>query len=428
MSQKVMAVCLGGALALAWRVAAAQDLPPAVVPPSGTATTAEPTPPTPNRPEAVPPTPDAPSGRAVTFGGYIEAFYSYNFNRPSSGVNALRYYDRRHDLLSLQNVVLSADWALGPVYGRVALQTGVITETIGTPDGSARTLETDLLWRIMQEATVAWRTPLGLGVTIDAGLYVAPFTIEDLSVHENWNWSSSNLFAVSPTQMAGARVTVPLDCRHELTLGVYNGWDQITDDRTPGKTGILTWFWADRPAGEGCRENDEEDLETMAYASVQYGLGAERTIGAAEGPGLRHVLDAWAHVPLGERVTVSGNFFGAFENTRFGDDYFTGLALYARAKLTPWLFAAVRADAVYEQIPEGAAGMVLDGASVVGSGTVTLDARPHSNLSMRLEYRHDESDGTVFHRGDVAQTMAGAYIANARGQDTLLLGMTTWYP
>jgi hypothetical protein len=223
-------------------------------------------------------------------------------------------------------------------------------------------------------------------------------------------------------------VTVPLTCRHELTLGVYNGWDQITDDRTPGKTGILTWFWADRPAGDGCRDNDDEDLETMAYASVQYGLGAERTTGAAEGPGLRHVVDAWGHVPLGGRLTVSGNFFGAYENTRFGDDYFAGLALYARVKLTPWLFTAVRADAVYEQIPDGAAGMVLDGASVVGSGTVTLDARPHDNISLRLEYRHDESDGAVFHRGDVMQSTDGAYIANARGQDTLLLGMTTWYP
>lgn len=401
-----------GAIALSTGLARGQD-PPA--------------PPMPNRPEAVPPTAGA-TGRSVTFGGYIEAFYSYNFNRPSSGLNELRFYDRRHDLLSLQNVVLSADWALGPVRGRVALQTGVITETIGTPDGSARTLESDLLWRVVQEATAAWRTPLGLGVTIDAGLYVAPFTIEDLSVHENWNWSTSTLFALSPTQVAGARVTVPLGCRHELTLGVFNGWDQITDDRTPGKTGILTWFWADRPAGEGCRDNDQEDLETMRYASVQYGLGVERNAGAVEGPAVRQVVDAWAHWPLGERVSVSGNFFGAYERTRLGDDYFAGLALYARARLTRWLYAAARADAVYERVPDGASGMVLHGASVVGSGTVTLDARPHPNVSMRLEYRHDESDGALFHRGAVLQTTDGAWIANARAQDTLLLGMTTWYP
>jgi hypothetical protein len=401
-----------GAIALSTGLAHGQDAP---------------APPMPNRPEAVPPTVGA-AGRSVSFGGYIEAFYSYNFNRPSSGLNELRFYDRRHDLLSLQNVVLSADWALGPVHGRVALQTGVITETIGTPDGSARTLESDLLWRLVQEATAAWRTPLGLGVTIDAGLYVAPFTIEDLSVHENWNWSNSTLFALSPTQVAGARVTVPLGCRHELTLGVFNGWDQITDDRTPGKTGILTWFWADRPAGEGCRDNDQEALETMRYASVQYGLGVERSEGAVEGPAVRQVVDAWAHWPLGERVSVSGNFFGAYERTRLGDDYFAGLALYARARLTRWLYAAARADAVYERVPGGASGMVLHGASVVGSGTVTLDARPHPNVSMRLEYRHDESDGALFHRGTVLQTMDGAWIANARGQDTLLLGMTTWYP
>lgn len=404
---------LWGSLALMTGVAWAQDPPP--------------TPPSPNRPEAVPPAPEA-GARSVSFGGYIEAFYSYNFNRPSSGLNELRYYDRRHDLLSLQNVVLSADWALGPVYGRVALQTGIITETIGTPEGSARTLETDLLWRIVQEATIGWRTPLGLGLTLDAGLYVAPYTIEDLSVHENWNWSSSTLFALSPSQVAGARVTLPLNCRHELTLGVFNGWDQITDDRTPGKTGILTWFWAGRPTGEGCRDNDDEDLETLRYASVQYGVGSERVDGAPEGPVMRHVVDAWAHWPLGARFAVAANFFGAYESTRFGDDYFAGVALYGRAKLTRWLYAAARADVVYEHVPEGASAMLLDGGSMVGSGTVTLDARPRPNVSMRLEYRHDESDGALFHRGSVMQTMDGAYVGNARGQDTLLLGMTTWYP
>ncbi|MBK6535642.1 MAG: outer membrane beta-barrel protein [Deltaproteobacteria bacterium] len=405
-------VWVSGALSLAPGLARAQQ---------------QPTPPTPSRPEAVPPSRGG-AGRSVGFGGYIEGFYSYNFNRPSSGLNELRYYDRRHDLFSLQNVVLSADWALGPVYGRVALQTGVITETVGTPAGSARTLESDLLWRVLQEATASWRTPLGHGVTLDAGLYVAPFTIEDLSVHDNWNWSTSTLFALSPTQVAGARVTVPLGCRHELTLGLFNGWDQITDDRTPGKTGILTWFWVDRPAGEGCRDNDDEDLETMAYASVQYGLGAERELGAPEGPAVRQVVDAWAHWPLGARVSVDGNFFGAYERNRFGHDYFAGLALYARVQLSRWLYAAVRADAVFERVPDGASGMFLDGASVLGSGTVTLDARPHPNVSLRLEYRHDESDGALFHRGTVMQSTDGAWIANARGQDTLLVGMTTWYP
>ena len=68
------------------------------------------------------------------------------------------------------------------------------------------------------------------------------------------------------------------------------------------------------------------------------------------------------------------------------------------------------------------------GATLVGSGTVTLDARPEPNISMRLEYRHDEPAGAVFHRGSVALSMDGAYISNARAQDTLLLGLATWYP
>ena len=64
----------------------------------------------------------------------------------------------------------------------------------------------------------------------------------------------------------------------------------------------------------------------------------------------------------------------------------------------------------------------------MSSGTATLDARPHDNVSVRLEYRHDAADGPTYFRGAVAtDARTRAFIPNARSQDTLTLGVTTWF-
>ncbi len=55
----------------------------------------------------------------------------------------------------------------------------------------------------------------------------------------------------------------------------------------------------------------------------------------------------------------------------------------------------------------------------MASQTLTLDVRPHPQLSARLEYRHDEAGAAVF------SSRAGPL--SAPRQDTLTLGVTSWF-
>jgi hypothetical protein len=68
-----------------------------------------------------------------------------------------------------------------------------------------------------------------------------------------------------------------------------------------------------------------------------------------------------------------------------------------------------------------------DGVSVLGSGTLTLDARPTDNLSIRLEARRDLANTNLYFRGSVAKSAAGADVPNADAQTTLTLGAVAWF-
>jgi hypothetical protein len=65
----------------------------------------------------------------------------------------------------------------------------------------------------------------------------------------------------------------------------------------------------------------------------------------------------------------------------------------------------------------------------VSSGTATIDVRPAEQLSIRAEYRHDVADTPLYFGRNVQGdgSAAAPYIANARTQDTLLLGATAWF-
>lgn len=347
----------------------------------------------------------------VCLHGWAEAYYAYNFAEPRGDRSSLRLHDPRHDLFSVGNVALDAAWRVGPVSGRVIAHTGMVAGTFGPVRGS----DPSAPWRALQEATVAWRTPLLRGLTIDAGIWATPFSFERTAVHENWNWSASTLLAASPYQLAGARVTVPSGAHLALSLGVFNGWDQVVDDASPGKTFTAAMTWRD------------DDFS----ARVLYAVGVERATGDPVGPWARHALAVSMDWRASARTQLRAEVFAGYEPGRLGDGAWVGVACYGRLQLARWLYIAARADALHEVRPAAVAYRAIfdPRASTLGSGTLTLDARPHDAVSLRLEYRHDLANGPAYVSGTSAPDPLdpGVFVPDARSQDTLLLGMTAWF-
>jgi hypothetical protein len=391
-----------------------------------------PTPAVPTAPTA--PSPDASSDRAeITVAGWTDFYYSYNLNQPSNGVNALRLYDARHDHLALNSLALDLNWRVDTISGHTIFQFGALATEFFYPATDLFRAQQELPWRLLQEVTLAW-SPRLLGrqpLTVEAGVFVAPFGTEFIQIYKNWNWSVSNLFYICPFQLSGVRGSWEFNAHWTVRAGLYAGWDQVLDDNNSGKTVLL--------------QAEYTGSETT-FLSVQYMFGAERDRGAREGQWVRHTLDVYGEYQPLDRLQLRAHVFAGAEPNRYGLNAWAAGAVYARVKVFDWLYLAGRGDVVYERVPthlerapgagpsrplvpvRGASLFNLGDVDLYGSGTGTVEILPHRHLSLRLEFRHDGAMGGLFYRNSVpVDATTREPILNAASQNTLTAGVTAWF-
>ncbi|UQA55590.1 outer membrane beta-barrel protein [Polyangium aurulentum] len=373
-------------------------------------------------PAPPPPPPAAPpkEGPSVALAGYVEANYSYNFNRPSNGLTHFRGFDNRHDSFTISNAVLDGTFDYGSLSGRLALQIGHTPRTyyLAEPSspGAAGTGGTDAsYWQLIQQAYAGWKAPVGRGILLQLGVFLSPIGIEGMAIKDNWSWSRSDLFFGLPFYHTALRASYEITDRLAVSALVTNGWNSVVDNNAYKSVAAqITYKIPDRLS-----------------ASVLYFGGVERPRDAPEGAPWRHLFDAWVQVDATRVFSVAMQANAGFELNRFGTSSWEALALYARLRPRDWLYIAGRFDRFWEQVPSNAAGTaapIFWPAAWVSSVTATLDVRPHDNVSVRAEYRHDHADSAMFFRGDVqGDGSAAPFIPNAAYQNTATLGVTSWF-
>ena len=340
------------------------------------------------------------AGPSITLGAFVETYFSWNFNRPQSGLTAFRGFDARHNSFALSNAVLDTRWTAGAISGRLALQTG------DTPDiyyGAEASSDV----RHILEATLSWKAPVGKGLTLDGGVFLSPIGPETILIKDNWTWSRSTLFFGLPFYHAGLRATYPVSERWSLTGAVYNGWNNVTD--TNGKKSVSVQALYAKP--------------DKATASLLYFGGVERPRGVSEGEPWRHLFDSHITVSVSKTLSLQAHADAGFEDTTFGRASWRGASIAARAQARPWLYVAGRADILHETIPSsdaGAASALFFPTTRVHSFTGTLDARPADRMSARLEFRRDAAKDPIYFRGAPSAP-------SARSQSTLTFGLTAWF-
>jgi|GEM_PF-359409 len=359
----------------------------------------------------------------VTLHGTVELAYAYNFNNPSNGLNAWRWYDYRHNIVGLQNAMLTTEFEKGPVSGQVQLQLANFAEVFWD---SGRGLEKDLLWRLLQQVSAKWTTPHE-PLSIEGGAFNVPFGAEWNAAYLNWTWSSGNLFALMPYQVGGLRANYDVGRGWTVRAGVYNGWDQIATDNNRAKSMLLSLEWE--------KPDDEE-----TYFFVNYMVGNERDPDDSRGPYARHTFDVYGQWHATESFFIRAQTFSGFEPTRGSTiDGWLGGALSVRVDPTSWLslvgrgdfvrtFSGATGDNLFHADTLEMTGRNTNDSTLIGSATLTVDAHPASNVALRLEGRHDRADFPLFYKGNVERAAdATEDTPNATNQTTITFGMTTWF-
>ena len=194
-----------------------------------------------------PATPTGPSLAGLlgptSLSGFVDVYYSQNFNNPDNQANSLRFFDGATNQFGLNLVELVVDKAPDPSNSRtgyhVALGFGQAMNTVNAsePKGGLDFAQ------YLKEAYFSYLAPVGKGLQVDVGKFVTPHGAEVIETKDNWNYSRGILFSYAiPYYHFGMRAKYAFNEKYSLTGYFVNGWNNVVDNNT-GKTYGISFGW-----------------------------------------------------------------------------------------------------------------------------------------------------------------------------------------
>ena len=313
----------------------------------------------------------------VTINGFVSSSYSYNFNRPATGLNAYRVFDfddntfkvdafelvAQHAAVKPRESGFRVDLALGGSVPRVSAASGLFRDPL---TGVAQDVD-------LQQVFGTYVVPMGSGLRVDAGKFITHFGTEVIEGYDGWNDNATRslLFGYAiPFTHTGVRAAYTFSPRLAGVAMVVNGWDDATDNNTAKSVGVqlaLTpvpaftlylngMVGAERP-GDDRHLRRLGDLVAMFKASPRVTLGMNADFGQEEGllspirsrPAQWSGAAGYARWQASERFALAarGEVFDDLDGVRTGlSQTLTEITLTPELRVTPRfiLRADLRAD------------------------------------------------------------------------------------
>lgn len=331
------------------------------------------------------------SASPVSITGFVDTYYSYNFNKPDSNRNTIgagaSNFDFHHNdfSINLAEVVFSKSPTEGaPVGFRLDVDYGETTDFIHCGALSCdRTGAPDEPYKNIQQAYVTWATPIGL--TLDMGKFVTHMGAEVIESKDNWNYTRGLLFCCAiPYYHAGVRANYAISDRLFVNGYLLNGWNDVVETNNMKTFGAQIGF---------------SPIKSLPI--ILNWIGPEQS--TALGFEGRQVYDAIVSFLPTEKLAFMVNYdYGKQDPIGGGSSMkWTGIAGYARLAIDPCA-VALRYEWTNDK------DNVMYGANTLRAGTVTGpkvqevtltgEHKVAGNLLIRIEYRHDMSDKEIFEK------------------------------
>ncbi|HUI64383.1 MAG TPA: porin [Bacteroidota bacterium] len=301
----------------------------------------------------------------VTIGGYVDSYFSYNFDRPKSRVNELRNFDVGEDQFVMSTAEVTVQKAAAPVGFRVDLDFGPANDIVQSGvSGSIADL---------RQAYITYVIPVGSGLTVDAGKFVTHCCFEVIPAKDNFNYSRSFLFAWSvPYYHVGARAAYAVSSTLTLNGYVYNGWNGIVVNS--GKTFGFEAAYS----------------PSSAWSFVANWLGGP-ALPDTVSKKFRNVAELIASFQATDRLTIAANAVYGQEDLQGSIALWKGVAGYLKYVLCDPSSIAIRGEIFSD--PEGYMTLTPQDLKEV---TFTYEYKPVASLILRGEYRYDWSNAVSF--------------------------------
>ncbi len=316
---------------------------------------------------------DSTGSLAIT--GYVETYYTYDFNKPAGhDRSGFIYSHNRHNEFNLNLGFIKAAYTAQRVRANLALGAG-------TYMNANYAAEPGVLKNLV-EANAGIRISKKKNLWIDAGIMPSHIGFESAVSKDCWNLTRSILADNSPYFEAGAKLTYTTDDgKWLLSAMALNGWQRITS--VPGNSRISWGTQVQyKPSGKvllnystftGTDKPDSARLSRLFHNIY----------------GVFNITDRWG-ITAGFDIGTEEKLPGSDQK----NTWYAPVLILRHAFNTKWALAA-RAEYYHDKNGVIVAVASPNGFRVSGY-SLNLDHSPAKNVLVRMEIRRLQSPDAIF--------------------------------
>jgi hypothetical protein len=214
-----------------------------------------------------------------TFGGFVDTYYAWDFDRPAKFDRAYTTQPARHAEFNVNLAYIEAKLS-GPRYrGRLALQFGTSVQANYAGEPRIGGISGPNLSQFLQEATVGYQ--LSPTIWLDAGVFFAHTGYEGWISRDNLSYTRSLVADFSPYYESGAKLTWSATPKLTAAFVVINGWQDISNYNTPPAGGVRFDYAAsskltltyDNFIGNAAPDSEQARIRLYHDVFAQYNTG-----------------------------------------------------------------------------------------------------------------------------------------------------------
>jgi hypothetical protein len=231
------------------------------------------------------------ASRPLTVEGYIDAYFSFDFNEPENSIRPYSVSYTRHNEFNINLAYVSLKYASENVKA-------VFTPGFGTYMNANYATERVTLKNIV-EAYVSVKLFRNKNIWLDAGVIPSPYTNETAIALDQICYSRSFAPEYTPYYLTGAKLSLPLSEKVIFYTYLLNGWQVIEDVNSPLALGTQLDF----------KPNANFSFTWNTY------LGNEKSVYVPDYK-MRYFTDSYFTWNKGDRWTFTGCAYAGLQEKR----------------------------------------------------------------------------------------------------------------
>lgn len=319
----------------------------------------------------------------VTFGGFVDTYYAYDFGMPAtldrsfaSGAT-FTTQPARHNEFNINLAYVEALLSGDRVRGRLALQAGTSVQSNYSAEPAVGFNSGPSLSRHIQEAYAGYQVTPSLWV--DGGVFYSHMGLESWASKDNLTYTRSLTAEYSPYYSSGMRAIWAATPKLTAHLHVVNGWQNISETNTDKGVGLRLDF-------------NPSSTVALSYYNFFNGEAGGRQ---------RMFNGAGVKLTLNQRTTLLAQFdVGSLDASDGGEgSNWYGFTVIGKRALTDKLALVGRVERFDDEDQVNIATGLTD--PFRGNGlSIGVDMAPHERFRWRTELRGFSNHDPIFPNGD----------------------------